>query len=754
MFQCGKSPESPLDVEKTMKRITNFLLLLIVVVSATASAFAQDKLLTIDEIFSPEPAKRVRFGGTPAPRVIWDNDGKAYLQVKQEGGKNQLMRVDAKSGETSPLLDIKKMEEALAKVPGLEKVAASLVGAPFSFQFNADKSALILNHNTDIYYYDINAGVAKRLTNNSDEEMEDDFSPDGKFVSFVRGNNLFVVDVATAMEKQITKDGTTSGLILNGYLDWVYEEELYGRGNKRGYWWSPDSNSIAFLRTDENPVPKFVVVDHIPRRQTIEDTHYPKAGDPNPFVTLGIASVKTSAVKFADLSKYKPEDSLIVRVDWSPDSKRVIYQAQNREQTFLDLNAADASGKTTTLFRETTPAWVDINDNPHWLKDGSFVWESARNGWKHLYHYSGDGKLLKQLTDGKWEIRNFAGIDEANGFIYFTSTENSHIAEQAYRVKLDGSGKQRLTQNEGHHTVNFSPSFSFFFDTWSDINTPAQTRLYNSDGTLARAINENKVGVLSQYKLGKPEFLKVKTRDGAFEMEAMMIKPADFDASKKYPVMSFTYSGPHAPQVRNAWSNTTMWYHLLTQKGYIVWVCDNRSASGKGAESEWPAYKKLGVLELQDLEDGVNYLKSLPYIDGTRIGISGWSYGGFMTSYALTHSNAFKIGIAGGTVSDWSLYDSIYTERYMMTPQNNPEGYKMTSVTGAAKNLNGKLLLVHGAIDDNVHMQNTIQFVYELQKADKQFQLMLYPKNRHGVVDPAQVKQMRQMMTDFILANL
>jgi len=246
----------------------------------------------------------------------------------------------------------------------------------------------------------------------------------------------------------------------------------------------------------------------------------------------------------------------------------------------------------------------------------------------------------------------------------------------------------------------------------------------------------------------------VKTRDG-FVMEAMMLKPADFDAGKKYPVMSFTYSGPHAPQVRNAWGGATlMWYQLLAQKGYIIWVCDNRSASGKGAESEWGIYKRFGVLELQDLEDGVSYLKSLPYIDGTRIGISGWSFGGFMTSYALTHSTSFKIGVAGGSVTDWHLYDSIYTERYMMTPQSNPEGYKMTSVTGAAQNLSGKLLLVHGAIDDNVHAQNTIQLSYELQKAEKQFELMLYPKNRHGIADQKQLKHMRQMMTDFILGNL
>jgi dipeptidyl-peptidase-4 len=307
---------------------------------------------------------------------------------------------------------------------------------------------------------------------------------------------------------------------------------------------------------------------------------------------------------------------------------------------------------------------------------------------------------------------------------------------------------------EGLHRVDVSPAHNYFIDFWSDLNTPSQVRLYDAAGKLVRVISENKVDALKQYKLGAAELLQVKTRDG-FVMEAMMIKPPDFDARKKYPVMSFTYSGPHAPQVRNGWgSQTYMFHQLLAQKGFIIWVCDNRTASGKGLESTWPVYKNFGELELRDLEDGLAWLKSQPYVDGSRIGMWGWSYGGFMTSYALTHSQSFKIGIAGGTVADWRDYDSIYTERYMQTPQNNPEGYKKSSPTNAAKNLHGKLLLIHGSIDDNVHMQNTMQFVYELQKAGKQFQLMLYPKSRHGVTDPLLLKHMRQMMLDFIMENL
>jgi dipeptidyl-peptidase-4 len=455
-----------------------------------------------------------------------------------------------------------------------------------------------------------------------------------------------------------------------------------------------------------------------------------------------------------DTYKYQPSDLLIVRVTWTPDGSKVVYQAQNREQTFLDLNFAGDDGKSNTILHETSKTWVGINDNPNFLKDGSFLWQSERTGWNHFYHYSPVGKLLRQVTDGRWEVSSFDGLDEAKGLLYFTATEHSPIAPQAYRVKLDGTALTRVTTGEGSHKIAISPDSKLFIDNWSDVNTPTQTRLYGVDGKLVRVVAENRVDALKEYKLGAIQLLQVKTRDG-FEMEAMMIKPPDFDPQKKYPVLEFTYGGPHAPSVKNGWGGSAfMWHQMMAQKGYIIWICDNRTASGKSLESTWPVYKNFGELELRDLEDGIAWLKSQPYIDGSRIGIWGWSYGGFMTSYALTHSQSFKMGIAGGTVSDWRNYDSIYTERYMQTPQNNPEGYWKSSPVHYAKDLHGKLLLIHGAIDDNVHVLNTIQFAYELQKAGKQFQLMLYPKSRHGVTDPVLVKHMRQMMTDFVLANL
>ncbi|HEY0321837.1 MAG TPA: S9 family peptidase [Pyrinomonadaceae bacterium] len=733
-------------------RKTSLLALLLLLCCSTVIR-AQEKLLTIDDIF--DPVKRVNFGGTPPGNLQWLKDGDYYLQSKTDPQTktSQLLKVNARTGEAKPFFDAARMEAALMKLQGMKAEDARKLAHQSSYQLNPAQTGVLLNFQNDLLYYELGSDKAVKLTSNPEEEAEEDFSPDGLVVSFVRNNNLYVVELASGRERALTTDGGEK--VFNGSLDWVYEEELYGRGNKRGYWWSPDSKRIAYLRLDESDVKNFPVVDHIPRAQVLEETAYPLAGEPNPRAQLGIVDAAGGKTLWADTSNYQPKDFLIVRVSWSPDSRRVVYQAQNREQTFLDLNAIGAGdGKSTTLFKEQTKAWVEAVDNPRWLKDGSFLWKSERDGWMHLYHYSADGQLIRRVTEGKWEVRELDEVDERAGWIYFRGTEHSHIAEQVYRIKLDGTGMSRLSQTEGNHRSSVNPTATLFIDYWSDVNTPTQVRLFKTDGSMERVIDENKVEALKQYKLGKPEFLQVKTRDG-FLMEAMIIRPPDFDPAKKYPVMSFTYSGPHAPQVKNSWGSTTyMWHQMLAQKGYIIWVCDNRTASGKGAESAWPVYRNFGTLELQDLEDGLSYLKSQPYVDGSRIGIWGWSFGGYMTSYALTHSTSFKIGIAGGTVSDWANYDSIYTERYMRTPQNNPEGYKSGSVLQAAGNLSGKLLLIHGAIDDNVHVANTIQLIYALQKAGKQFDLMLYPKSRHGVTDPLLVKHMRQMMTDYIMKNL
>jgi dipeptidyl-peptidase-4 len=738
-----------------MKAFRTLSLAALAVLFITTIAPAQNKLLTLDDLYSPDPQKRVNLNGTPPAGLTWLDD-KNYLHRRftpQTG--MQLLKVDAATGQSEPFYDAAKMEAAFAKLPGISASDARAITRN-PMEMNKARTAALINYANDLFHYQFGNDTAVRLTSTADEEVGEDFSPDGRMVAYVRNFNMYVVDVATQRERSLTTDGHAK--LFNGRLDWVYQEEIYGRGDFKAFWWSPDSTRIAYLQLDESAVKDFTVVDHIPNQQNLEIYAYPKSGMPNPSVRLGVVNAFGGETKWTDLFKYQSAEPIISRVGWKADSSRMVFNICNREQTWLDVNLVDLpSGKVQTLFRETTKAWVeaDSTELPRWLKDGSFLWQSERDGWKHLYHYGSDGLLIRQVTSGKWEARTLHGVDETNGWIYFSSTERSHIGSDAYRIKMDGSGMQRLTEATGTHTVSFNSSFTHFIDTWSNAWTPAQVKVFACDGKLTRILEENKVEALNQYKLSKPEFLKVKTRDG-FEMEAMMIKPPDFDPSKKYPVFQHTYSGPHAPQVRDVWF-TGMgngWHQLLAQKGYIVWVCDNRSASGKGAESTWTAYKNLGEPELRDLEDGVAYLKTLPYVDASRIALNGWSYGGYMTSFALTHSTVWKVGIVGAPVTDWHLYDTIYTERYMLTPQNNPEGYERGSVIKAAKNLSGKMLLIHGAIDDNVHMQNSVQFIYELQKAGKQFEFMLYPKSRHGVGDPRLVRHMREKMLKFIEENL
>ena len=715
---------------------------------------AQQKLLTLDDIYAP--GMRVNFSGAPAPAFAWI-DGTHYAWPRPAGdgsGVFEWLKVDAATGATSPLFDAAKAEAALAALPGV--VAADARGLLHSREliFNRNHSAVILTLADDLYLYTIGDGRAVRLTSTAGEEEEATFSPDSSKVAFVRDNNLFVVDAATQRETALTADGTAK--ILNGKLDWVYEEEVYGRGQKRAYWWSPDSARLAFLRIDDTRVSTYVTLDDIAYDPKVETWQYPRAGDPNPTATLGVVRATGGSPNWMDMSKYADADHLIVRVVWTPDATRLAYEVQNRTQSWLDLNAADAiTGTVRTILHETSPFWINSEDTttPTWLRDGSFLWLSARSGFTHAYHYKADGTLIKQVTTGKWELRTLHGVDEQSGWIYFSGTERSPIGSDVYRVRLDGSGFERLSKMAGTHDAEFSFSLAYFIDSWSDISTPVQVRLYRNNGQDVRTLHENTVTAFAQYKLSTPEFVQVKTRDG-FVMEAMMIKPPDFDPSRRYPVYQFTYGGPHLQEVKNAWSRDYMYHQLLAQHGIIVWVCDNRTASGKGLESTWPVFKHFGESELRDIEDGVSWLKQQPYVDGSRIGIHGWSFGGFMTAYALTHSTSFAMGIAGGTVADWRDYDSVYTERYMGTPKENPDGYLKSSPRFAAADLHGALLLIHGAIDDNVHPQNTMQLAYELQKAGKPFSLMLYPKSRHGVTDPALVRHLRGAMLDFTLEHL
>jgi dipeptidyl-peptidase 4 len=708
--------------------------------------------LTLENVFDPKA--KVSFAGSPQSGFTWLDDKTFAWPRTEEGKVVEQAVIETETGKKRVLFNADKLEAAAKKIAGVSSDDAAGFAKQRNWNFSPNKKSVLLTIGNDVYLYAFDADSMTRLTSSPGEKEEVTFSPDGRFVSFVRDNNIYAVDVATQRERQLTTDGNAN--MQNGILDWVYQEEVYGRGNFRAYWWSPDSSRIAYLQLDERPVRHFAVVDHIPYQQNVESELYPKAGAPNPIAKLFCVSITGAAPKEVSTESYSSADFLIVEVDWSPDSSKVVYQIQNREQTWLDLDAADvrAGGAPKTLFSETTKAWVDPTGNPVWLKDGSFLWLSERTGFKHIYHYAADGKLIRQITNGPWEARTLHGIDPVNDWIYFSGTERSVLGTDVYRVHLDGSGLKRLSETPGQHNANFNPNFTSYLDTFSDVATPPSTSLRRNDGSSVRVVDANEAPLMRDLNISKPEFVQVKTRDG-FVMEAMIIKPPNFDPSKKYPVYEHTYSGPHAQQVRNAWSGQTyLWHQFLAQHGVIVWVCDNRSASGKGNESAWTSYKRMGEGELRDLEDGLKWLTSQPYVDGSRVALSGWSYGGFMTSYALTHSTMWSAGLSGGTVSDWRDYDSIYTERVMLMPQNNPEGYKDTAPRFAAKNLHGNILLMHGTIDDNVHMQNTIQFIYELEKANKPYQLQVYPKSRHGVVDPALVAHMRAAMWKFIQENL
>jgi dipeptidyl-peptidase-4 len=736
----------------------------------SAAAGAQQKPLTVEEVYSYDGWKK--FNGSQAATMTWAPNGDPWLSdthylwpALSEGTarvEGPFLRVSATTGESSPLYAYAQVERALLSV-GVAPSDAPSASRQLPSTFSAARDAFLIAIGDDLYSYSISTQSAARLTNSPGAKREATFSPDGRSVAFIKDNNIFVAGPpaiapsgATAGERALTSDGTAQ--LLNGTLDWVYSEELYGRGNKRAYWWSPDSSHIAFLQLDEKPVPEYTLIDDLPYHPEIERWDYPKAGDPNPLARLGVISMATGSVRWIDTSSYT--DFLIVSVSWTPDGRDIVYQIQDRAQTWLDLNrAAAATGAPRRVLRETSRAWVerwqDASVDPIWLKDGSFLWLSERNGWRHFYHYAVDGALIRQVTKGDWEIRRTHGMDASGTWAYFSSTTQSPIGLDLYRVRVDGSSLQRMSATAGRHHVFVNPSRTLFLDSWSDVTTPPQVRLHATNTqAVVRVVDANPTPTLKAHGLVTPELMQVKTRDG-FVMEAMMIKPPDFDPAKRYPVYQFTYAGPHAPQVVNGWGGTEFLYQqLLAQRGIIVWICDNRTASGKGMQSAWPLHKNFGALELQDIEDGIDWLKRQRYVDGSRIGIAGVSFGAYMTLYALTHSRTFAMGIAEGAISDWRSYDTIYTERYMGLPESNPDGYRRSSPRFRAANLSGELLLVHSTLDDNVHPQHAMQMAYELQRAGKPFRMMMYPRAAHGVSDTQPAVHLRRMMLDFTVQNL
>lgn len=576
---------------------------------------------------------------------------------------------------------------------------------------------------------------ARRLLANVENLRHLRLAPDGETASFIQEHDLHLVNLKDGETIALSEDGGEN--LFYGELDWVYQEEVYGRFNFQAAWWAPNGDHLAFLRIDEEGVDTFTVIDHMPTGLKREELKYPKAGTTNPRATLHVARASDGKRVALDLSKYPAADEiLIVRVGWTPEGDHVVFQVQNREQTWLDLNWGDPeTGKIRTLFREDSEAWVNVKQTePRWLSDGTFIWESERTGYNHLYHYERSGKLVRAITEGEWQVKGVSHLDEKAGKVWFTATEGGAINVNHYVTGLDGDGFTRLTQGPGTHRITWNTDRTMFLNEVSSFDNPGEQRICKADGTVVRVLTRAPMpAAAARYGMSLPELHSVAARDG-YELDATVLKPIPFDEGKTYPVWIETYSGPNAPSVRNRW-NGSAWHQFLAQQGIIVLQVNVRSASGRGQKHTATCYQRFGVQELEDIEDTVDWLVKNPWADADRVGITGWSYGGYMAAYALCRSDKFKLGIAGAGVFDWRNYDTIYTERYMRKPQNNEKGYELSSVMPHAEGLNGHLLIIHGTIDDNVHFQNAVQLVYALQKAGKDFEFMMYPKTRHGVRD-------------------
>jgi dipeptidyl-peptidase-4 len=565
-------------------------------------------------------------------------------------------------------------------------------------------------------------------------------APGGSAASYVLGNDLYVQAIGKDDRWRVTSDGSDD--VMNGVLDWVYQEEVYGRGNFQGHWWSPAATHVAFLRLDERAVKPFTVIDHVPnndlaaeRAVVAEVTKYPKAGDPNPVVGFSIADVTAKTVVDVDLSRWsKSDEILIVRVAWQPDGSAALVQVQNRIQDWLELVAVDAkTGAIRPILRETSTSWVNVLEQPRFLADGSFLWWSERNGYQNLYRYQLDGTLVATITAVEFVMNEIEHVDEAAGLLWLRGRSESALDTHHYRVGLDGKGLTRLTTGSGSHTVTFSPDRRHFFDLCSHVDRLPELRLCAADGSIKKRWATTPSPDFAAIGGANPELVSIPARDGVM-LDATVLVPT-LAPGATAPIWIDTYSGPDAPTVRGRYSVST-WHQFLRQQGVIVLQCNVRSASGRGQVATAACHKQLLVSELRDLEDAIDWVVTHRGGDPAKVGITGFSYGGSMSAFAVTHSKKFALAVAGAGVYDWQLYDTIYTERFMQTPQQNPDGYAATSVIGAAKDLHGHLVLVHGTMDDNVHLQNTLRLAYALQVAGKDFEMMLYPRSRHGIGGP------------------
>lgn len=719
-------------------KITVILLFLV------ATVFGQQKI-TVENIYSGA----FRAKGMDELQSLKNTDQYTVLNVDQASRSMQIDLYDfATLKKVSNLIDTKN-HKALAD--GIDSYTFDASEKKILIACNSNK---IFRHSftADYFLYDI---TSKSLTKLFDFQVQEPtFSPDGTKIAYARENNLYVYDVASKKSAAVTTDGKKNA-IINGITDWVYEEEF---AFVRAFDWSKDSKKLAYIRFDESQVPEFSMsMFHKDLYPTVETFKYPKAGEKNSEVSLHIYDVASNAAKKVNLGNYN--DFYIARLQWTNDNNVLSAQVLNRHQDNLDLLFVDGTtANANVVLNEKDKAYVDVTDNLTFLKDNSFIWTSEKDGFNHIYVYDKNGKLKNQVTKGNWEVVSYYGFDEKNKTIFYQSTENGSINRDIYRIALDGKNKVRLTSKTGTSAATFSPNFQFFITTFSSASQPTTYTLNESKAGKEIQVIENNQALaakLKDYNLPTKEFFVLKTAKGN-ELNAWILKPKDFDPSKKYPVFMYQYSGPGSQQVNNDWNNTDdYWFASLTQQGYIVACVDGRGTGFKGADFKKVTQKELGKYEVEDQIDAAKVIGAYPYVDASRIGIFGWSYGGFMASNCIFQGNdVFKMAIAVAPVTNWRFYDSVYTERYMQTPQENASGYDQNSPINHVSKLKGKFLLIHGSGDDNVHVQNSMQMMEALIQANKQFDSQIYPDKNHGIYGGATRIQLYNKMTNFIKENL
>jgi len=720
-------------------KITLLLLLLF------TSVFGQQKI-SVEAIYSGEFTAK----GMDELQSMKNTNQYTVLNADEASGSMQIDLFDfATLKKVSTLIDTKNQYK--------------LLGGIDSYTFSSDeKKILIANNTNQIYRHSFTADyflfdmVSKELTKILEQVQEPTFSPDGKKIAYVKENNLFIYDIASNTNSQITTDGKKNA-IINGITDWVYEEEF---SFVRAFDWSKDSKKIGYIRFDESQVPEFSMSIFAKNLYPkIETFKYPKAGEKNSIVSLHLYNVDMKATKKVDLSQYN--DFYIPRIEWTNDANILSAKILNRHQDNLDLLLVDGTtAATKVVLNEKDKAYIDFvdTDNLTFLKDNSFIWTSEKDGFNHIYLYDKTGRLRNQVTKGNWEVTEYYGFDEKTNTVFYQSTENGSINRAVYRSSLDGKNKVRLSQNVGTNAATFSPNFQYFINTFSSTTQPTIYTLNESKtGKQIQVIENNEALAtkLKAYDLPQKEFFVLKTEKGN-ELNAWIMKPKDFDSSKKYPVFMIQYSGPGSQQVVNQWGRSNeYWFMMLTQQGYIVACVDGRGTGYKGADFKKVTYLQLGKYEVEDQIDAAKVIGNYPYVDKSRIGIWGWSYGGFMSSNCILKGNdVFKMAIAVAPVTNWRFYDNVYTERYMRTPQENPKGYDDNSPINFVDKLKGKFLLIHGSGDDNVHVQNSMQMMEAMIQANKQFDSQIYPDKDHGIRGGKTSTQLYNKMTNFIKNNL